>query len=203
MFGRRASMPQLWHSGMNMKVNPIAESEIRAALVRELGPSALEEFSVDANRARIDVAVITDTLYGYEIKSDLDSFERFSNQIHAYNRVFDCVTLVTGPALAVAAPRIVPSWWGLGIARRSTIGGVSIEWVRAATRNELQRPAAIASLLWREEATDVLKAIGLSRLARPRAARAELFEAICSALDLATLKGHVIMRLLQRAPRSA
>ena len=145
--------------------------------------------------------MISDDLSGYEIKSDLDTFDRFSNQVHAYNRVFDRVTLVIGPALADAAPRVIPTWWGLAVARRDERSNVSIEWSRPARRNDLQKATAIASLLWRDEASQVLHAIGLS--SRARAPRAEMFEALCSALDLESLKAHVLTRLVQRSLRSA
>ncbi|MGV2481630.1 UNVERIFIED_CONTAM: hypothetical protein IGO34_33055, partial [Salmonella enterica subsp. enterica serovar Weltevreden] len=77
-----------------MTPNLATELEIRASLLRDLAVRDLadghprEEFPLERGSARIDVALIGATLTGYEIKSDFDTFARFSNQIHANNRSF-------------------------------------------------------------------------------------------------------------------
>lgn len=45
--------------------------------------------------ARIDVAVINDSLHGYEIKSAVDTLKRLPAQIEAYSKVFDYLTVYT------------------------------------------------------------------------------------------------------------
>mgnify|MGYP000980928233 CR=1 FL=1 len=139
----------------------IQEHEIRAALLRFIELSAgdsvvREEFRIEQGGARIDVAKIGTRLVGYEIKSDIDTFVRFSNQIHAYNRVFDEIYLVCGQAHARLALNIIPSWWGIVLAEKTIDGITSLSVLRAAGNNPQQDPFSIASLLWRDEAAAIL-----------------------------------------------
>ncbi len=104
---------------MEPNMNCMTESQLRSALRSYLEGTSptgagriVEELGIERGAARIDLALITDRLVGFEIKSDQDTFDRLSNQIHAYNRVFDEITLVTGPALLDDALRLLPPWWG-------------------------------------------------------------------------------------------
>lgn len=139
----------------------IQEHEIRAALLRFItlsvdGSVIREEFRIERGGARIDVAEIGTRLVGYEIKSDVDTFTRFSNQIHAYNRVFDEIYLVCGQAHARLALNIIPSWWGLVLAEKLIDGTIVLSVLRPASNNPRQDPFSIASLLWRDEAAAIL-----------------------------------------------
>ncbi|XXG30984.1 MAG: sce7726 family protein [Ferrovum myxofaciens] len=140
----------------------IEEHEIRSTLITLLDASrqgnskVWEEFRIERGGSRIDVAMIGDELIGYEIKSDKDTFVRFSNQIHAYNRVFDRINLVCGPALTDQAVEVVPSWWGIVIAGRDSADIVHLTVMRAASANPKQNAFSLASLLWKEEAAAVL-----------------------------------------------
>ena len=84
---------------------PITEPELRSRLKEWLSPRMrgggvrmFEEFGVERGAARIDLAVVARQLEAYELKSDLDTFSRMHNQIHAYNRVFDRLWLEIGRA---------------------------------------------------------------------------------------------------------
>ena len=39
--------------------------------------------------SRVDVTVSNENLYGYKIKSDVDSLERISSQVNYHNQIFD------------------------------------------------------------------------------------------------------------------
>jgi hypothetical protein len=79
------------------------EIEIREKLDRSLRrryrnrPQTVirHETGICAGRRRIDVAVISHELSGYEIKGPSDSLLRLAGQAEAYGRVFDRMTLVS------------------------------------------------------------------------------------------------------------
>lgn len=183
--------------------SPVTEAEIRSTLLASLARKRAahqhvqEEFRIERGGARIDVAVFGKTMIGYEIKSDLDTFTRFSNQIHAYNRVFDEIYLVCGPTHAQAALGIIPSWWGLLMAKRSTKGKIVLEVVRKAQTNPRQDPFSLASLLWKEEAIAAIQQQDHIHL--PKTASSHLlWESIASAFPLDAVKILVSTALLQR-----
>ncbi len=191
----------------HMRNKPLQEHEIRHALLKRLSLASgsattiQEEFRIERGGARIDVAVIGDGLAGYEIKSDMDSFARFANQIHAYNRVFDEVYLVCGPLHERVAQEVIPSWWGLLVAERGTDGQVQLDLVRDAARNTRQDPFSLASLLWKHEALAVLAA---EMKQAPRGSSSHvLWECIAGSLPVDVLKSSVVKALLRRRNYSA
>lgn len=178
-------------------VDPITEQELRRQLKDWLAPRItrpgarlVEEFGIERGAARIDLAVITDDFEAFEIKSDLDSFMRMRNQIHAYNRVFGRLWIVTGPLNAEPAARIVPRWWGILTATRALDRTLEFVEVRPAIVNPIQEAMSIAMLLWREEALSLLEAAGLGPVST-RATRAQLSERLATALELDSLRSLV------------
>lgn len=181
---------------------PIEEHEIRSALIALLGNArhgdskVLEEFRIDRGGSRIDMAVIGQELVGYEIKSDKDTFTRFSNQIHAYNRVFDRINLVCGPVLADYAVKVIPSWWGVIVASRDPAGTISLSVKRAASANQKQDAFSLASLLWKEEAIAALASLEAST---PKKASAHaLWDCMAKSLSVETIRTVVAESLLKR-----
>lgn len=182
----------------------VTESQLREALRSYLATRAaksvariVEELGVERGAARIDFAVITDRLLGFEIKSDLDSFDRLSNQIHAYNRVFDEITLVSGPALAEDALRILPSWWGVMVAEWK-VDGIALNIVRTARKNPIQEPLSVAMLLWKTEAMDALAA-QTGRNVPSRWVSAKVHAMLAEVLSLDSLRRLVVSKLNERA----
>lgn len=173
---------------------------LRAWLAHRTGAHArvIEEFSIERGAARVDFATLGDSLHGFEIKSDYDGFSRLSNQIHAYNRVFARVWILTGPHLAGEIEGIVPRWWGLLRAGRDDrSGALTISVHRAALENPRREAFSIASLLWREEARALLDAHG-APAPRKTATHYELCERLCAAVPLRPLEQAVNQRLLAR-----
>lgn len=184
-----------------MNTRPITELEIRTRLRSDLARALkagrlVEEFPIEAGLARIDVAFIEDCLTGYEIKSDLDSFTRFANQIHAYNRVFDTIYLVTGPIHCEQALAVLPSWWGVMVARRDHQNAISLEVVRKAQCNLRQEAFSLASLLWKEEALAVLAAD--NQRTSKKASSHLLWQQIANSLSLDKIKQVVLEAVLSR-----
>lgn len=186
----------------NSLTRVISEQEIRSALLDRLkiysGHDARiqEELRIERGNSRIDVAVIDKALVGYEIKSDSDTFIRFPNQIHAYNRVFDRIHLVCGSLHLEKAKLTIPSWWGLSVALRDHENNVYLELVRNAEINPKQDSFSLASLLWKDEALAMLKVYS-SELPK-RSSSHLLWEHIATSLPLETIRLAVVNSLLNR-----
>jgi hypothetical protein len=183
-------------------VEPVSEQEIRDALLFGLRDSATatecvqEELRLERGISRIDVAVIGKSLIGYEIKSDADTFARFSNQIHSYNRVFDEIYLVCGSRHLDAATRVVPSWWGICVSERDADAVVRIKCIRVAKANAKQDSFSLASMLWREDALAMIEGQSTKLPAKPSAHM--LWEYIAKSFPLESIKAKVSDTLLRR-----
>jgi hypothetical protein len=179
---------------------------IRAALKKALAgryrddPESLviEEIGLRDGTARIDVAVVNHALHGFEIKSDHDRVDRLPHQSETYGAVFDRLTLVVGPKLHKTALEIIPEWWGVELAE--TVGKRKIQFssLRVAQENRNFDALAIAKLLWREEALNLLIELGQSKgvLSKPRA---RIHERLAEVSDLEFLRYRVRDRLKNRA----
>lgn len=183
---------------------PISESELRTFMRERLnervssqGARVFEELGIERGAARVDLAVVHKGLEAFELKSDFDDFGRLHNQIHAYNRVFDRITLVTGSKLSDAALDVMPRWWGIWSVRRLKNGNLSLKKVRNATANPGQDSHSLATLLWREEAAAVLQ----DETGEPpskRASRAQLCDSLATQVRLPSLRRQVVRRLANR-----
>lgn len=195
-------MPKIRASSPLPSIGPMSEQEIRDALLLGLRDSAedgqvvQEELRLERGTSRIDVAVIGKLLVGYEIKSDADTFARFSNQIHSYNRVFDQIYLVCGPRHLEAAIKVIPSWWGVCVAQRDVDSVVSIKCVRMAKANAKQDSFSLASMLWRDEALAMIEGQPIKLPSKPSAHM--LWEHIASSFPLEYIKTTVSDILLRR-----
>lgn len=143
-----------------MKVNDslkIGERELRLALMAHLASDLrgadriIEEFGIENGAARIDLAVISSRICGYEIKSDFDNALRLVNQIHSYNRVFEHIWIVTGPTSAISIEHLLPSWWGIIRAKRDEDGKIELREVRPPTQNANRDIYSLLTLFKRDE----------------------------------------------------
>ncbi|TFZ02987.1 hypothetical protein EZ313_17340 [Ramlibacter henchirensis] len=157
-----------------------------------------EELQIEHGSARVDLALIGSELQAYELKSDADDFGRLHNQIHAYNRVFDRITIVTGPLHAQGALKIVPSWWGVMCVSRNAAGALVGETLREASLHDRQDPQSIAMLLWRDEALLALQAEAEQHKTSTRATRTQLQAELARTLGLSALRTAVAQFLLNR-----
>ncbi|MCZ8399051.1 sce7726 family protein [Achromobacter ruhlandii] len=190
--------------------HPLTESEIRHRLRQQLArrlvtPStmAIEEFGIEGGSSRVDMVVVSKTLDAFEIKSDLDNFLRLRNQIHAYNRVFDTITLVLGPSHVEAACELMPSWWGIARVDRGQRNRLTYTNVRKASQNPRQDLQSLAALLWKDEAVATLAARNQLPPGVGRATRAEIQSTLAAGLSLSDLRASVVTHLLQRPTTEA
>lgn len=179
---------------------PLAEQEIRAAVLARLlrtgaGDQVLiEELGIGS--ARVDVAVASDRLTGFEIKSDFDTLDRLARQMHAYHQVFDALTIVTTAAHADQVEALLPAWWGIWVAERKG-DSVSLLDRRDAVSHGRQEAASLAAMLWREDAyAFVVETLG--PVVRARATRGDLQEIIAEQIPIDTVRQRVLHSLLNR-----
>ena len=111
--------------------------------------------------ARADIVVVTDSLTGYEIKGDGDSYSRLPGQVEEYDRYFQRNYLVVGVAHKTTASNHVPSYWGILCVLRSE-KGVEMETIREAGQSPKYNQKKQLSLLWRKELENILKVNNLS-----------------------------------------
>jgi len=161
-------------------------------------PLIIEELGITHGAARIDIAVINAEIHGYELKSDLDTLDRLPEQIRIYNSVLDRVTLVVGKKHLFEAINIVPEWWGLTIAKiTNSAEKITFCEIREAEENPCQDKVAIASLLWREEALNILEEIDQAKGVRSKP-RKTIYEKLVEVLDGQTLRETVRAHLCTR-----
>jgi hypothetical protein len=110
--------------------------------------------------ARADIVTVTDSLTGYEIKSDSDSYSRLPGQIKEYDEYFQRNYLVVGVNHKDSAVKHVPPYWGILCVSESK-KGVQIETIREAGQNPKYSQKKQLSLLWRKELDNILKANNL------------------------------------------
>lgn len=71
----------------------------------------LTEFGVDCCKA--DVVVFNGTSHVYEIKSEMDNFDRLERQLNAYKKMFDLITVITTESLFEAVESRVDETVGI------------------------------------------------------------------------------------------
>jgi hypothetical protein len=168
---------------------------LRAGLTKDA--QVIEELGIERGSARIDLALVNGSLIGYEIKSDFDSLDRLANQMHAYHRVFDELSIVTTPQFVLQVEQLLPPWWGILQAVCNDDGAVNLEVVRAPSNNPRQELLSLLSLLWRDEAAALLSKYGANK-AKAKLTRSMLYEQLAGLADLSTVRDWVSYTLRHR-----
>lgn len=151
----------------------------------------IEELGVTHGAARVDIAVINGSIHGYEFKSDIDTLYRLPSQMQSYNSVFDRITLVVGKSHLHDAIKVIPEWWGIIVAKTiDPTGKVLFCNIREAEQNPYQTNIAVAALLWRDEALNILEENGQAKGVRSKA-RGVIYARLAEVLDENTLKSKV------------
>ncbi len=157
------------------RLSPMRDFDVRTSLRRDLrarfaddpDTRIIEELGLCQGSVRIDIAVANCALHGYEIKSASDTLERLPSQAETYSKIFDFVTLVTASCHLEPTFPFIPDWWG--VVRATDIRGeVHLEPFREPRRNPFVDPYAVAQLLWREEALDLLEQLGQAKGVRSK-----------------------------------
>jgi len=176
-----------------------SDKVIRTALKRklqakhkgELHTIIVEELGLKHGAARVDIAVINGVIHGYELKSDLDTLNRLPEQIRIYNSVLDKITIVVGKQHLHSAIKIIPDWWGISIAKMLKPNGKIVFYnIRKPEENPLKDSVAIAKLLWRGEALDILEQLNQADGFRSKK-RQIIYERLANVLDQKPLQRKV------------
>lgn len=145
---------------------PVGDKEIRAALhdlISSRFPTLRIVDEVATGVSRMDVTAIGDGLHGFEIKSWRDSLKRLEQQVYDYSQVCTKATLVATVKHLDAAEKLVPEWWGLGLASQRDDGSVKLISMREPQPNPAVDIRRLAQLLWRPELLDSLDRRGMLR----------------------------------------
>lgn len=142
----------------------VTEQKMRSALMRDLEPHGLlvEEVTVRTSsgiwrnrEARLDVALFSDGLHGYEIKSDQDTLKRLDRQLEVYGRVCSTVTVVA----AKYAQKILdqaPDWVGV-----MTLYEGVLQTLRPSLTSPRFSLRDLCENLWKAELRSILKKNGM------------------------------------------
>ncbi len=121
-------------------------------------------------RSRADVIMITDGfLYGIEIKSDADTYQRLDRQIKDYDLFGDFNYVVVGSTHASHVGEHVPDYWGI-ISVENTEYGIDFYILREPKQNEHMSLRCQMTFLWRfelahiQELNQMYKYAGKSKL---------------------------------------
>ncbi len=181
--------------------------DVRSAMLRRLRSShaddpstrIVEEMGIWSGTVRVDIAVINGELSGVELKSDKDKLDRLPSQSALYSRVFDRMTLVVGSKHLEKALPLVPSWWGVILAKWNG-ETVELEDIRQVDKNPDPDAFLVAQLLWKEEAIALLEANGVAKGWKSKTA-AEIHNHLAASLSFEDLSDSVRAALKARPVR--
>lgn len=172
------------------------QTEIKRVLTANPKNRVVDELELVRGEVRIDVAVIGDIMHGYEIKSAKDNLLRLPNQQLHYGKVFEKMTLVADERHVDEAVKIVPRNWGL-IAVGMRDGTPYADEIWPATLNFNLEPLALAQLLWREEALELMEYFDLDHGLKSKP-RKVLWQTLAKNLTMEQLKTFVCFKLRSR-----
>lgn len=155
------------------------------------------ELGICVGAARIDVAAVNGSITGCEVKSESDGLGRLDRQVALYSQVVDFAVLVVERERPDRVAVLVPNWWGVWHAIEDGDQHVRLDVLREPARNSQVDPFAVAQLLWRDEAFDVLRERDLHR-GRSAATRWQLWRYLVEELPLDELQHEVRVRLRAR-----
>jgi hypothetical protein len=177
-------------------IRPAFMTNLRSLLSFDAEWLVIEELGVENGAARIDVAAVGSSVFGFEIKAAADSLGRLHRQVEHYDRLVDYAYLVCTENHTEGAQRVLPEGWGI-IVTTAENGEIRFSVERPARRNLNRHAESLARLLWRGEVLAVLGALGLDRGVKRKSAKAlHCHLATCVGID--QLGEMVLDRLLRR-----
>jgi hypothetical protein len=184
-----------------VRAEVVVRDALRARVLSEIAGAqdTVDEFWVPSSNERADIAVIGQSLDGFEIKTERDTLSRLPRQAAAYGRLFDRCTAVIAEKHSEQATEILPDWWGITTVYVNASVGFTV--IRHPRRNVSVDPQTLVRLLWRDEAVTALRRLGQEPEAG--APRSSLWEDLLQSTTLTQLKLVVRSALLNRDPARA
>lgn len=161
------------------------DTEIRSALHEKVlkrfhtkkDARVVNELGVVHGSQRIDIAVIHTTLHGYEIKSSKDDLDRLPNQIQAFTKCFERLTIVVAQSHLDEVLELTPTWVGVTLATKGSRGAIHFAVKRKSTQNPNLDTYLTAHFLWKREAIELLNQSGVPHRNLPRTKLYKLLDA--------------------------
>lgn len=159
----------------------------------------INELGLKNGEYRADIAVFNGKMIGYEIKAENDTLCRLEAQVKAYNALFDKIFIITCEKHLAGVLKIIPAWWGIYLTSENKANySYQFENYRSAKINKKKDPFAIAQLLWKDEAIEVVNTL-YSEKVKTSFSRHELYEILSNKLSSKKLSAIVTERLKTRA----
>ncbi|RXE84303.1 sce7726 family protein [Pseudoalteromonas sp. A757] len=158
----------------------------------------VDELGIMHGAKRIDIAVVNGCIHGYEIKSSKDNLLRFSNQLTAYLKVMQKLTIILAPNHFEEVLSLVPDFVGITIAEKGTKGGIHFKCYRKAKMNPKVEPFSVAHLLWKAEVISIMEEIGITKNLVSKT-RHELYSQLVEHINLYELVRNIKITFKSRA----
>lgn len=157
----------------------------------------IDELQVCYGEARVDIAAINGSFYGYEIKSESDTLERLPQQAICYNRVFDYITLVCSEKFLESIDDKIPKWWGVYLAKLNMSKNVFIECFREPSINTELDSFSLVQFLRKDELVEIMKELGAdNKIAKQK--KFILWETLAEKCPVEDLRRYVKLYLKSR-----
>ena len=196
-----------YRSGLDTskRMNATNEQDIRHALHSKLQKQysikgdylLIDELSLEHGRNRVDIALFSSYIHGYEIKSSKDNLLRLPNQLLQYSKSLQKVTFVVAENHYEDVMKSVPKWCGLILAIKGPRGGVSLRSVRRAKLNPHVDFFILAHILWKAEVIELLCKHGITEKLEHKS-RKELYKQLSMLMTIKQLSLEIKTKLLKR-----
>ena len=151
----------------------------------------IEEKTID--KCRCDFLIITpDSICGFEIKSDRDSYTRLARQVKAYDRFFDYNYCIVGESHKKGVFEKLPEHWGVIMV---TNGG-EVSLLRRPQPRKKSLLKKQLSFLWRSELANILRRNKLPKYAQK--SKKFIIGRLMEKLDEKRLKEELCEELFER-----
>lgn len=149
---------------------------------------------MDFGASRVDVAVVNGIIYGYEIKSVLDTLDRLPRQMDYYNQLFERMTIVSSRKYYQQVSELVPKWWGIKII---SYNGARLIEKRKGRINRAQDKDMLLKLLWKKELESFVDVMGYPKKMK-RLKKHQLLETVSKEAEIGVIRNHVYQSLKTR-----
>lgn len=158
----------------------------------------LDELGLKHARARIDIATINGIIHGYEIKSEVDTLSRLSQQLETYTTTLQKLTIVSAQKHLEHVQEITPKWVGIIEVSRGKRGAINFKTVRRSILNPTISAFALSHLLWRAEAMSLVEPLLDINKLRYKS-RIQLYEEISNHLSVSEIVNGIKQAMKHRS----